>query len=164
LKNPQKTKKYTLFEKKVNSTPGRKSISLLNSFVPNIHLPKPKEELMPEEKRFHVIRVSEDYRFVLVVHSITGKPPWDLNESDPERPEDLTYYRCDYRNEVFEPCSERVALQAFSGIADGMGYGELAKESFKNLEEVADWRDGCVVQYLEHLERLLDAVPEDEHE
>ena len=75
---------------------------------------------MPAEKRFHVIRVSEDYKFVVVVHSVTGKPPWDLAELDPERAEDLVYYRCTYQDDTFQPCTERCAIQAFSGIADAV--------------------------------------------
>lgn len=117
---------------------------------------------MSDDKRFHVIRVSEDYRFVLVVYSITGKPPWDLKESDPERREDLVYYRCDYRNDAFQECSESVALQAFSGIADGMGRGTLPTESFTTLEDVVVWRDDLENKYtVEYLEQLSNMAPEE---
>ncbi|HAU66651.1 MAG: hypothetical protein UT30_C0011G0023 [Candidatus Uhrbacteria bacterium GW2011_GWF2_39_13] len=121
---------------------------------------------MSEEKRFHVIRVSEDYKFVLVVYSITGKPPWDLKNSNSERPEDLTYYCCDYINKVFKPCSESAALQAFSGIADGMGHAKLPPEPFTTLEEIVAWRDDLkskfTIEYLEHLERLSNTTSEKE--
>ncbi|MBI4437847.1 hypothetical protein HY631_02755 [Candidatus Uhrbacteria bacterium] len=80
-------------------------------------------------KPFYVVRVSADAKFVLVAQYAKGTP---LKER--------TYYRCTYADNRFRRCTWEAALQSSSGIASGMGYGELPDAPFDSMKAVRAWR------------------------
>lgn len=99
-----------------------------------------------EQRKYWVIRVSQDAKFVLVVYSVDGKlpPPWGESVHTKE---DLTFQRCTYSTfPDFCECTFDAAIQAFSGVADGMGRGERPAYPFNSMEEVMEWRTRAVLQ------------------
>ncbi len=78
---------------------------------------------------YEVIRVSSDYRVVVVA---TGGP---------DDPDTKCYVLDSYRGmtEFEEMSPVGVMTTYFAGIADGMGFGEIPKESFKTLDAIRAW-------------------------
>ncbi len=83
---------------------------------------------------FHVIRVSSSYKMVVVCCS-------ERQEPRPEDPSNTYFIYNNLTDEDFEESSYRGVLGYFSGIADGMGFGELPKEPFSSLDDVRRWRE-----------------------
>ncbi len=102
---------------------------------------------------FRIIRCGEAWSLVIVVTPKDAKPDtvgarfylW------------ASWQMGDYMPEVFREISLDEVINYFGGMADGLGFGEIPRESFASLEEVAQFiekkRNGWGRKRLEELAR-----------
>lgn len=95
---------------------------------------------------FKIIRVASDYSVVVLVTSLSGEPYNPGNKyflynsnllEDSETKEMLA--DAGDADAVFIEVKEGIALQYLSGIADGLGWGELAVNDFPSLSDAWQW-------------------------
>ena len=114
---------------------------------------------------YKIIRLSADYRFAMAVSPAEAKP-WS--------PGSRYFEYCGYRDAEphFVETTENGAVASFSGIADGMGWGEKPeKNSFEDLEDIEKWlnkkedevdeastRRIILVQHRDDLEYLSESI------
>lgn len=113
---------------------------------------------------YRVIRVSEDYRVIVVV------TPENANPGD----ESATYYDHNENSEsgseeFWNSTTKRGAMIYFSGIADGIEWGERPDEPFKSLDDIEKWvkgqQDKCDQKVLQEIctaQNLTDSEVNDE--
>jgi len=89
---------------------------------------------------YRVIRASEDYEIIVVVSP---------EDADPE--DECTFYarRKQGDERKVTEVTKKAAMQYFSGIADGMGWGKLPDKVFSSLEEVEVWRAQAAEEFYE---------------
>jgi hypothetical protein len=110
---------------------------------------------------YKVIRVSEDYGVVVVA---CGEEAAVENPDSPE----LTFFEHNDHVErsavpFFAEVTRNRAIQYFSGIADGLGWGdEMPRTHFASLEEVEAWARKKAEAWAScRLEELLPVAKED---
>lgn len=99
---------------------------------------------------YRVIRVSEDYRVVVVVTP---------ENADPGN-ENATYfvhndYTAQENEEFWSEISADGTLAYFSGHADGMGWAEMPKKPFEALSDVEGWATEQELRYSRDAVRSL---------
>ena len=91
-----------------------------------------RSEIFADERGYRVIRVAEDYGVVVV--ALSGEEPWQS---------DAKYFLHNSNlpptTNFFEEVGERRAMGYFSGIADGLGRGDLPGKVFQELEAIEQW-------------------------
>lgn len=103
---------------------------------------------------FRVIRVSSDYRLVILVS------PEDAGPED--KCENFIYNTVVYEKKeiIFEKCTKMTAACYLGGQADGLGFGEAPDVPFESLQEAVDWtkrkREQCDKELLQQAESSLE--------